>query len=76
MKIKDSAQQRQRNVLDIDKLEREVRPNMSVLTKIIPSGDEWSHENMKIDIKKDIEDSPRKDLFYNNAKNRDEYKVD
>ena len=76
MKTKDSAEQRYRNVNDIDKLEREVRPKMSVITKIMSSGDEWLKENMGIDIQKDIEDTPRKDLDFNKAKNKDEYKVD
>ena len=76
MKTKDSAEQRYRNVNDIDKLEREVRPKMSVITKIAPSGDEWLKENLGINIEKDIEDSPRKDLNFNEAKSKDEYNVD
>ena len=76
MQTKDSASQRYRNVSDIDKLEREVRPKISVLTKIMPSGEDWLKENMAIDIKKDIADSPRNDLFFKEAKNKDEYKVD
>ena len=76
MKTKDSIKQQYRNVSDIDKLEREVRPKMSVLTKIMQSGDEWLKENMGINIKKDIKDNPREDLFFNIAKNKDEYKVD
>ena len=76
METKDSIRQVYRNVEDIDKLEREVRPKMSVITKIMPSGDEWLKENMGIDVKKEIENSPRKDLDFQEAKNKDEYKVD
>ena len=46
METKDSIKQVYRNVPDIDKLEREVRPKISVITKIMPSGDEWLKENM------------------------------
>ena len=63
LKTKDSIQQPYRNISDIDKMEREVRPKMSVITKIMPSGDEWLKENMGINIKKDIADSPREDYF-------------
>jgi hypothetical protein len=76
METKDSKQQVYRNVSDIDKLEREVRPKMSVITKIMPSGDDWLKGNLGIDIKSDIDDTPRKDLFFKEAINKDEYKVD
>ena len=76
MRTKDSINQIYRNIADIDKLEREIRPKISVLTKIMPSGDEWLKEKMGIDVKEDINDSPREDLFFNKAKNKDEYKVD
>ena len=76
METKDSKQQVYRNVNDIDKLEREIRPKMSVITKVMSSGDDWLKENLGIDIKKDIEDSPRKDLFFKEAINKDEYKID
>ena len=38
METKDSINQVYRNVSDIDKLEREVRPKISVITKIMPLG--------------------------------------
>ena len=76
MKTKDSIGQRYRNISDIDKMEREVRPKMSVITKIMPSADSWLKENMGIDIKKDIDDSPREDLGLKNAQKKGEFSVD
>ncbi|MBR3632603.1 MAG: DUF4496 domain-containing protein, partial [Elusimicrobiaceae bacterium] len=76
MDTKDSAEQPCRNISDIDKMERETRPKMAVITKIMPSGDQWLKENMGIDIKRDIRDTPREDLFLNTPQKKDEFDVD
>ena len=83
MEAKDSKGVNHRNIKDIDKAEREVRPNIAVLTKISPSADNWLQENMGIDVKKDINEEPREDLFFmknkndlNIEKNKNEYLVD
>ena len=70
METKDSAGFHQRNIMDIDKAERQIRPSISVITKITPSVDNWLKENMGIDIKKDISDEPREELtFFKNKTN-------
>ena len=70
METKDSAGFQQRNIMDIDKAERQIRPSISVITKITPSADNWLKENMGIDIKKDISDEPREELtFFKNKTN-------
>ena len=70
METKDSQGVPHRNITDIDKAERGIRPNISVLTKISPSADNWLQENMGIDVKNDICEEPREDLnFMKNRKN-------
>ena len=70
METKDSMDVPHRNIKDIDKAEREMRPNIAVLTKITSSADDWLKENMGINIKNDIIDEPREDLsFLNDKKN-------
>ena len=65
METKDSQGMRQRNINDIDKAEREIRPKIAPITKITSSADNWLKENMDIDIKKDIGEDD-----YNTNKNR------
>jgi hypothetical protein len=83
METKDSSGVMHRNIKDIDKAEREIRPNIAVLTKISPSADNWLQENMGIDVKKDICEEPRDDLFFLNdkknlnfIKNKNDFLVD
>ena len=83
METKDSKGVKHRNITDIDKAEREIRPNIAVLTKITPSADNWLKENMGININTDISDEPREDLTFlknkknlNFIKNKDDYLVD
>ena len=83
METKDSKGIKHRNIKDIDKAEREVRPNIAVLTKISPSADNWLQENMDIDVKKDIGEEPREDLAFmknkkdlNFTKNKNDFLVD
>ena len=83
METKDSKGVKHRNIKDIDKAEREIRPNVAVLTKITPSADNWLKENMGIDINKDITDEPREDLSFlsnkkdlNFVKNNNDFLVD
>ena len=74
METKDSLGMRQRNIDDIDKAEREIRPKISTITKITNSADNWLKRNMDIDIRKDIgEDDDyikKKNTFYIKAKNK------
>ena len=65
METKDSQGFRQRNINDIDKAEREIRPKIAPITKISSSADNWLKENMDIDIKKDIGEDD-----YNTNKNK------
>ena len=83
METKDSSGVMHRNIKDIDIAEREIRPNISVLTKITPSADNWLQEKMGIDIKKDIHEEPRDELFFlkdkqnlNFMKNKNKFLVD
>ena len=83
METKDSVGVNHRNITDIDKAEREVRPKISVLTDITPSADNWLLENMGIDIKEDFSEEPREDLFFlknkknlNFVKNKNDFLVD
>ena len=70
MESKDSMGVSHRNITDIDKAERGVRSKIAVLTKITPSADSWLQENMGIDVKKEITEEPRDDLFFlKNKKN-------
>ena len=74
METKDSERLPYYNISDIDLAEREIRPNLSVITTISPSADEWLKKNMSIDVAK-IKESPREDLFFKNAENKKEYYV-
>ena len=76
METKDSEGIPHKDIDDIDKAERDLRPKTAVITKISPSGDAWLRGNMGIDVKKDIKELPRDDLFFGNAINKREYKVD
>ena len=76
METKDSEGIRHLNIEDIDKAERDIRPKKAVLTRISPSGDEWLQNNLGIDVKTDIKDEPRDDLYLNQALNKKEFYVD
>ena len=76
METKDSEGIQHKDIEDIDKAERNLRPKTAVITRITPSGDSWLQGNMGIDVKKDIKEFPRDDLFFGKAKNKKEYKVD
>ena len=76
METKDSQGIRHLNIEDIDKAERDIRPKKAVLTKITPSGDTWLKNNLGIDVKQDVKDEPRDDLFLNKALNKKEFYVD
>ena len=74
METKDSDVQA-RNIFNIDKFERSVRPKNAVLTHITESGDEWLRNNCDIDVKK-IADEERVDLNFQEPKTKKEYLVD
>lgn len=77
METKDSEGIRHLNIDDVDQAERDIRPKKAVITKISKSGDEWLQNNLGIDVKKDIRDEPRDDLYLSNkAINRNEFYVD
>ena len=76
METKDSEGIPHKDIEDIDKAERDLRPKTAVITKISPSGDAWLQGNMGIDVKKDIKDLPRDDLFFGKVKKKKEYLVD
>ena len=83
MESKDSMGVSHRNITDIDKAERGVRSKIAVLTKITPSADSWLQENMGIDVKKEITEEPRDDLFFlknkknlSFSKNKNDFLVD
>ena len=76
METKDSEGIPHRDIEDIDKAERDLRPKTAVITKITPSADIWLQGNMGIDVKKDIKDLPREDLFFRKANKKKEYLVD
>ena len=74
METKDSDVQA-RNIFNIDKFERSVRPKNAVLTHISQSGDEWLRNNFDIDVKKFPEEE-RVDLSLQEPKTKKEYLVD
>ena len=76
METKDSKGIPHWNLEDIDKAERDIRPKKAVVTRITKSGDKWLQKNMGIDVKKDIKDDPREDLYLNKAINKNEFYVD
>ena len=76
METKDSKGIRHWNIEDIDKAERDIRPKKAVITRITKSGDNWLQKNLGINIKKDIKDEPREDLYLNKALNKQEFYVD
>ena len=76
METKDSKGIPHWNLEDIDKAERDIRPKKAVVTRITKSGDQWLQKNMGIDVKKDIKDDPREDLYLNKAINKNEFYVD
>ena len=76
METKDSEGIPHKDIENIDKAERDIRPKTAVITKISPSGDAWLQGNMGIDVKKDIKDLPRDDLFFGKVKKKKEYMVD
>ena len=76
METKDSQGIPHRDIEDIDKAERDLRPKTAVLTKVTPSGDGWLQGNMGIDVKKDIKDLPREDMHLGKVIKKNEYLVD
>ena len=74
METKDSKGIPYYNISDIDEAEREIRPNLSVITNISHSGNDWLKKNMSIEVKK-IKDEPREDLFFKIPENKKEYYV-
>ena len=71
METKDCQGIRQRNINDIDKAEREIRPKIAPITKISHSADHWLKKNMDIDIRKDIGEDDydnNKNNFYNTVR--------
>ena len=76
METKDSEGIPHWNLEDIDKAERDIRPKKAVVTRITKSGDNWLRKNMGINVKKDIKDEPRDDLYLNKANNKKEFYVD
>ena len=72
METKDSEGVVYNNISDIDEAEREIRPNLSVITTISRSGDNFLRKNMSIDVTK-IKDTPREDLFFKKPENKKEY---
>ena len=61
-------------ISDIDKSEREIRPNLSVITTISHSGDDWLRKKMSIDVKK-IKEEPKENIFFKIPENRKDYYV-
>ena len=76
METKDSEGIRHKDIEDIDKAERDLRPRTAVLTRVTPSADNWLKGYMGIDVKKDIKDSPREDMHLGKVIKKDEYMVD
>ena len=76
METKDSKGIRHRNIEDIDKAERDIRPKKAVITSITKSADNWLQKNMGIDVKKDIKYEPRDDLYLNKPLIKNEFYVD
>ena len=76
METKDSQGIPHKDIEDIDKAERDLRPKTAVLTKVTPSGDGWLQGNMGIDVKKDIKDLPREDIHLGKVIKKNEYLVD
>ena len=76
METKDCKGIRHWNIEDIDKAERDIRPKKAVITKITKSGDQWLQKNLGINVKKDIKDEPRDDLYLNKAIDKNEFYVD
>ena len=76
METKDSEGIPHKDIDDIDKAERDIRPRTAVITKVTPSADGWLKGNMGIDVKKDIKDLPRDDIYLGKAIKKNEYLVD
>ena len=76
METKDSEGIQHRDIDDIDQAERDIRPQTAVITRIAKSGDNWLKRNMGINVKYDIKDAPREDLYFAQPKNKKEYYVD
>ena len=76
METKDSEGIPHKDIEDIDKAERDLRPKTAVLTKVTPSGDGWLKGNMNIDVKRDIKDLPREDMHFGRVIKKNEYMVD
>ena len=74
METKDSEKVSYYNIQDIDESEREIRPKLSVITKISDSANDWLKKNMSIDVKK-IKEEPREDLFFDKPEDKKEYYV-
>ena len=76
METKDSEGIPHKDIEDIDKAERDIRPKTAVLTKVTPSADGWLKGNMGIDVRKDIKDLPRDDIHFGKVIKKNEYTVD
>ena len=76
METKDSEGIPHKDIEDIDKAERDIRPRTAVLTKVTPSADVWLKGNMGIDVKNDIRDLPRDDIHLGKVIKKNEYLVD
>ena len=74
METKDSEGISYSNISDIDKAEREIRPNLSVITTISHCGDDWLRKKMSIDVKK-IKEEPKENIFFKIPENRKDYYV-
>ena len=75
METSQSSGVRQRDIKDIDKAIRDIRPSTAVLTHISPSGEQWLRNSLNIDIR-DIQEEPRGDLLIEKPKENKEYLVD
>ena len=76
METKDSEGIPHKDIEDIDKAERDLRPRTAVLTTITPSADGWLKGNMGIDVQNDIKDLPRDDINLKKVIKKNEYLVD
>ena len=76
METKDSEGIPHRDLPDVDKAERDIRPKTAVLTKVTPSADRWLGREMGIKVSTDIKDIPRDDILFGKVIKKNEYLVD
>ena len=71
METSQSSGVRQRDIKDIDKAIRDIRPSTAVITKISPSGDDWLKKSMNIDIREILKVQTIEEIYekINEAKN-------